>query len=324
MLTGKIDQVFVDGEAGASASRLRVSLRQIEVFVATARGGSTRAGADRVSRSQSAASAALADLESALGVQLFDRVRRRLVLNENGRSLLPKAAALLDRTAELQHLFLSEHPAPLRIAASLTIGEVLLPPLLARWKVEHPASPVQLKIANTSEVIEAVASFDSDLGFIEGLQAHPDLVLHPWLWDDMVIVAAPQHALARRLEVVGVDALRHASWAMREPGSGTREAADRWLSEHVGQIDVAFELGSLEAIKHLVATGVALGCLSRHTVAQALDERSLVELRTILPPAARRLSIAIHKDKTLGRGTDGFLRLCSELAAAPSIPALAP
>lgn len=84
-MTGKTDQ--------AQSQRLRLNLRQLEVFVATAREGSTRAAADRIARSQSAASSALADLESSVGVQLFDRLGRRLVLNENGRALLPKAQA---------------------------------------------------------------------------------------------------------------------------------------------------------------------------------------------------------------------------------------
>ena len=70
-----------------SFQRLRLNLRQLEVFLATARGGSTRAAADRIARSQSAASTSLADLEAALGVELFDRVGRRLQLYENGRAL---------------------------------------------------------------------------------------------------------------------------------------------------------------------------------------------------------------------------------------------
>jgi DNA-binding transcriptional LysR family regulator len=115
------------------------------------------------------------------------------VLNENGRVLLPLAASLLDQAAELEHLFTGAHEAPLRVAASLTIGEYLLPEVLARWKAAHPASPVQLMIANTSDVIAAVAAFDVDVGFVEGTQTHPSLVVHPWLTDELVIVAAPDH-----------------------------------------------------------------------------------------------------------------------------------
>ncbi len=298
------------------ASRLRVSLRQLEVFVATARAGSTRAAADHVARSQSAASAALADLEASLGVQLFDRVGRRLELNENGRALLPKAASLLDQAMELEHLFSGEHAAVLRIAASLTVGEYLLPEVLARWKREHPASPVQLMIGNTSEVIAAVAAYEVDVGFIEGPQKHPDLIVRPWRSDELVVVAAPSHPLAGR--VAGRQQLRDAVWALREPGSGTREAVDRWLVERVGLLHVDFELGSPEAIKRLVAAGAALGCMPREVVARELEQGTLAEVATRLPRATRRLSMVLHRDKHLGRGTEDFVRHCADFATASS------
>jgi DNA-binding transcriptional LysR family regulator len=97
---------------------------------------------------------------------------------------------------------------------------------------------------------------------------------------------------------------------VREPGSGTREAGDRWLLEHLGSMEIAFELGSTEALKRLVANGAAVGCLSRHAVAAALAGGSLVELRTALPPLRRRLAIVVHKAKHLGRGAEDFLRQC--------------
>jgi DNA-binding transcriptional LysR family regulator len=300
--------------ASPAPPRLRVGLRQLEVFVATVRAGSTRSAAQRVARSQSAASSAIAELEATLGVSLFDRVRRRLVLNENGRALLSKAASLLDQAAELEHLFTGAHASPLRVAASMTIGEVLLPDLIARWKQSHPNSPVHVTVGNTSEVIDAVAAFDVDVGFIEGPQTHPDLALRPWLTDELVVVAAPGHPLAGR-RLAGSEQLSALRWAVRETGSGTREASDRWLLEHLGSIEVGFELGSTEALKRLVATGAAVGCLSRHAVTRALADGSLVEIPTRLPPLRRRLAIVLHKDKHLGRGADDFVRQC--LAGAP-------
>lgn len=303
-MSGKTDQ----SSPAFAGQRLRVNLRQLEVFAATARAGTVRAAADQVARSQSAASATLVELEDTLGAQLFDRVGRRLLLNENGRALLPKAMSLLDRAAELQHLFAAEHDAPLRLAASLTIGECLLPDLLANWKAGHPASPVQLMIGNTSEVIAAVAGFDVDIGFIEGRQMHPQLIVRAWRSDELVIVAAPVHPLARG--TAGPRQLAEATWALRERGSGTREAVERWLLDHVGSLRVEFELGSPEAIKRLVAAGNALGCLPREVVARELDQGTLVELATRLPRATRRLAIVLHRDKHLGRGAEEFLSHC--------------
>lgn len=305
-MSEKSDQSFIP--------RLRLSLRQLEVFVATAREGSTRAAASRVARSQSAASAALAELEAVLGVSLFDRVGRRLVLNENGHALRAKAGALLEQATEIEGLFETEHPAPLRMAASFTIGEYLLPELVASWKQAHPDSEVRLKIGNTSETIEAVAGFDVDLGFIEGSQTHPDLELQTWLPDELVIIAAPTHPLAR--QTVGIRQLQQAAWVLRERGSGTREASDRWLLEHLGRLHVEFELGSTEAIKRFVAQGVGLGCVSGYAIPRAVKEGWLVRLRTRLPAGQRQLAIVTHRDKQLGRSAQAFVAHCMAMRQA--------
>lgn len=99
-------------KSGQSPDRLRLTLRHLEVFLATAHDGSTRAAAERIARSQSAASSALVELESLLGAALFDRVGRRLVLNEHGRAFLPRAASLVESAGELEHLFQGQHAAP--------------------------------------------------------------------------------------------------------------------------------------------------------------------------------------------------------------------
>ena len=293
---------------------LRLTLRQLAVFVATARAGSTRVAADRVARSQSAASSALADLETALGASLFDRVGRRLVLNENGRALLPRAQALLERAGELQNLLGGTHGAPLRVAASFTSGEYLLPAMVARWSRAQPDSPVRLRIGNTADVIAAVSGFEADVGFIEGPQTHPDLLVRPWIEDELVVIAAAGHALAGRIATPRQ--LAGQTWVLREPGSGTRQVADAWLMGHLPQVIVGYELGSTEAIKRVVAEGDGLACLSRHALDNggAVDGR-LAVLRTRLPAARRRLGTVLHRQRHLGDVTRAFLRHCGAAKA---------
>lgn len=293
--------------------RLRLTLRQLEVFAAVARGGTTRAAADEISRSQSAASNALGELESVLGVQLFDRVGKKLVINENGRALLPKAVGILEDAVETELLFTASHAAPLRIASSYTIGEYLLPQLIASWKATHPKSHVRLQIANTHDVFEAVASYTADLGFIEGTHTHPELTVRPWRSDELAVVAPPDHPLAGRR--VSARQLQQATWVLREEGSGTREAADRWLIGHLPQIDVELELGSNEAVKRAVASGMGLGCLSRLAVRDALAQGWLAELSTALPPMQRPLSIVVHRAKRLGTAAQDFLEHCITMTA---------
>lgn len=294
--------------------RLRFTLRQLEVFTATARTGSTRAAADRVARSQSAASTSLADLEASLGQQLFDRVGRRLLLNERGRAFLPKAVSMLDQAVELQALFSQEQPTPLRMAASLTIGEYLLPDIVAAWKQARPQHAVRMTISNTSEVIDAVLRFEADIGFIEGRQTHPDISVKPWLSDELVLIAAPTHPLAGRL--ASASALAAATWVLREPGSGTREASDRWLLAHLAHVNVEFELGSSEAIKRVVGSGVGIGCLSRYAVAEALARGTLVELKSRLPREVRALSMVVHRQRRVGSSAQAFIDAC--MASPPT------
>lgn len=288
--------------------RTRLTLAQLEVFSAIARGGSMRVAAGQVARSQSAASSALAELERALGVQLFDRVGRRLALNENGRALLPRAVALVEQALEAEALFTQAHAGPLRLAASYTIGEYLLPDLIVQWRRRHPGSHVRLDISNTGAVIEAVAAFDVDLGFVEGQHTHRDVVVRRWRQDELVVIAAPDHPLARGR--VGLARLAQASWILREPGSGTRDTSDHWLLPNLSHVDVELELGSNEAVKRAVASGLGLGCLSRHAVAEAVAHGWLVELRTALPKMRRNLSVVHHRSKELGYMSRAFLEHC--------------
>jgi DNA-binding transcriptional LysR family regulator len=138
------------------------------------------------------------------------------------------------------------------------------------------------------------------------------MVVQPWLEDELVIVAAADHPLAGR--TASAQALQGAEWALRERGSGTREVADRWLVEHLGRVNLAFELGSPETIKRLVACTAVLGMLSRHVVVRELAEGTLAEVRTRHAPPMRRFAMIVQRDKHLGAGTREFLRECAQSA----------
>jgi len=230
------------------------------------------------------------------------------VLNANGARLLPRAIALLDHANEIESAFADELAAPLRLAASLTIGNHLLPPIIARWRAEHSAAYVQLRISNTRDVAEAVLHFDVDAGFVEGSVQHEDLRLQTWMRDSMVICASPQHPLAFRR--ASVAALAAADWIVREPGSGTRETVDQLLLKEIGWPRPAMELGSSEAVRLAVMMGAGISCLSRHTVADALAAGKLVELRCTIKAPTRDLSIVTHRDRRLAPGVQGFLSFC--------------
>jgi DNA-binding transcriptional LysR family regulator len=294
---------------------VRLTLRQLEIFRAVAQTGSTTAAADDVALSQSATSAALNELERLLGARLFDRVGKRLLLNDNGRVLLPTARALLDGVRNIEDGFDADGsgtPADLRLAASTTIGNYVLPPLLARFREQTPSSRLQLQIGNTLDVVTAVADFDADLGLIEGPCHASDLTVIPWLEDELVIVAAPRHPLARAAasDKLTLRQLRQAQWLLRETGSGTREAVEHALLPHLQHLQADMTLGSSEAIKNAVAEGLGLSCLSRCVVQDLVAARRLRILPTTLPRLTRRFALVHHRKKLMSAALQAFVARC--------------
>ncbi|BBL23135.1 LysR family transcriptional regulator [Comamonas terrigena] len=298
---------------------LHLTLRQVEIFCAVAQSGSTVAAAQAVSLSQSATSAALQQLERALGSQLFERVGRQLVLNDAGRALLPQALGLLEQARAIEQAFVVQGcglPVRLRLAASTTIGSYVLPPVLAALARSHPQVAVDLQIANTAEVAEAVLALEVDLALIEGASHWPGLEVQPWLRDELVIVSAPHDPLARQAagQPLASDALRSARWLLREAGSGTREMVEHALLPHLHQLHAAATLGSSEAIARCVAQGLGISCLPRVLVQPLVDAGELVVLPTLLPQMQRYFSLVQRAGKRRSPALQAFVDACRAIA----------
>ncbi|MEJ8827384.1 LysR family transcriptional regulator [Variovorax humicola] len=298
---------------------MRLTLRQLLIFTAVADAGSTTAAGLRLALSQSATSGALNELENLLGAQLFDRVGKRLLLNDNGRSLLPQARALLDSAQDIEAQFgLGDAAAGqdamatrLRIGASTTIGNYLLPPLVASYLVAWPAAGVDVQIGNTREVAGSVARLEVDMGLIEGPCREAEVRVVPWREDELVIVCAPTHPLVQdATQRVPLKALRQTRWLLREPGSGTREAVEQALLSHLHHLDGEMLPGSTEAIKQAAAEGLGLACLSLCAVQDLLTLGRLVVLETTLPRLTRRLYLIHHRRKRFSANLQRFVTHC--------------
>lgn len=293
---------------------MRITLRQVQVFVTAANEGSlTRAG-DRIGLSQSAASLALVEFEKQLGTQLFDRVGKKLVLNEQGRNLLQPAEEILDRVMALEAMAsgeASEAMGSLRIAASQTIGNYILPDLLGRLMQDAPGSRFDLQVENTGHVIDALLSLRIDAGFIEGFCHEPDIEVQPWGGDELLVIAGPKHPLARRKRITP-ELLADAAWVLREPGSGTREVFDRAIEGVFDVRKVMLTLASPEAIRRSVATGAGLGCLPRDVVQPALEAGDLVELPVPFLQLRRQFFLLTHRRRHKGAGLQRFLQFCEK------------
>lgn len=306
---------------------IRITLRQLQIFVAVARTSSTTEAGKSLSLSQSATSAALNDIENLLDTQMFDRVGKRLVLNDNGRLLLPQAITLLEGAMDLERQFSDAQTtlfSQIRLGASSTIGNYILPGLIAGCRRMNHSNQgdagergtvlsMQMDIANSSKVAVSVANYEIDVGFIEGHCREPNLDVIPWLLDELLIVAAPTHPILQGMgkDKIDIDMLQRAQWLMRESSSGTRETVEYELLRYLNHINIGMEFGGAEAIMRATAEGLGISCLSRWVVADYLEAGKLVVLNTELPKLTRKFFIIRHKQKYLSENIRHFLNHCA-------------
>ncbi len=289
---------------------MRFSLRQLQVFGAVARSESVSLAARELAMSQSAVSGSLAELERQFDVRLFERVGKRLQLSEVGRSLRPRAEALCEQALELEAGFAGRTEAgELRVGATLSIGNYLCAPLMARFMREHPGSRVALHVANTAEIARRVKNFEIDVGLIEGELTDPELDVTRWRDDELCVFVSPKHPLASRKRLSDAD-LRAGSWILREQGSGTRQAFERAMHGLLPELRVVLELEHTEAIKSAVKAGLGLGCVSRVALVDAFRHRSLVRCAVPGRDFTRFFFFVVHKQKFRSRALNSWLELC--------------
>lgn len=288
---------------------MKITLRQLEVFCAIARHAQvTRAAAD-VAMTQAAASMALADLERQLGCQLFDRVGRALLLNDAGRLLQGRAHEVLDRVTEIEQLASGEAMGfDLHIGTSVTVGNHLLPALVAGIKQRWPQARLQITRLNSRDVIEGLKAHRLDLGFVEGPDSDAAIQHLSWRQDALRLFAAPGHPLAGR--PLSVADLQGTDWIVRESGSGTREVMVRACVKAGLTPRLGLELQQPEAIRQCVKAGLGIGCLSELELADALRAGTLVCLETPFLDMSRRLDIVLLRGRRPGVGMRAMLDLC--------------
>lgn len=290
---------------------MRITLKQLAVFVNIARFGTVTRAAQELNLTQSAASMALSDFEGQLDCLLFDRIGKRLQLNDLGRKLLPKAINTVAHANELEDMARGhdDKVGNLKIGASLTIGNYSIPPLIASFMRLHPQCQLRLEVANTSHIINALEQFELDVGFIEGFCHAPNLEVIPWRQDELVIFAAPSHPLAQKAELCEAD-FANAEWILREAGSGTREIFDNAVIGRLPHLNVLLELGHTEAIQRVVASGLGIGCTSRLSLDEALASQTLTILPTPFWNLSRQFFVLIHRQKYRTYGLEQFINHC--------------
>jgi len=257
-----------------------LNLNHLAIFQAVAEAGSIGGGAARLHVSQPAVSKQLKEFEHTLGLALFDRLPKGVRLTAAGEQLLifarriATAESAAEQTlAEMRDL----HAGRLAIGASTTIGNYMLPALLAQFRQTWPGIEIALEIANTEVIQHKLLENSLDLGLTEGFVESDELHADVFAMDSLVIIAAPNHHLAGRSGLT-LEQLCDEPCVLREPGSGTRSVIERMLMERGLKHASAMSLGSTEAIKRAVAAGAGISLVSRLTVTSELAAGTLAVL----------------------------------------------
>ena len=278
---------------------MHITLRQLEIFRAVGQYGRVTGAAESLHISQPAASMALSELEKHLG-PLFDRSQGAgLKLNDAGRALMPKACELIDRAIEVETQFAvngAYDTGSLVINASSTIGNSLLPKMLAQFHQCHPGIRIDLEIDNTRNIVQRLLDFKIDLALVEGVCLHPDIKVTTWLEDELVVICSPDHPLANKNEVP-LSALTDELWILREQGSGTRELFDEMIAAQLESPRVAMVLNRSEAVKQAVSDGVGIACISRLAAKSSLHSGHMAIIGVTGLELKRHFYLLMHKSK---------------------------
>jgi DNA-binding transcriptional LysR family regulator len=252
------------------------------VFQSVARNLSFTKAANELFITQPAISKHIKELESEFGVKLFDRVGNKIHLTKAGDTLLSYAAPILSLHQEVKFklsLLSGDLEGNLRIGASTTIAQYVIPPVLAKFHERHPDIRLSLLNGNTEYIEKQLLNNEIDLGIVEGEPTNSDIQYAPFLNDELIVFTSSQNRIITN--PVSHEEFIKLPLVLRERGSGTLEIIEKRLKLHQispKQLNVLLFLGSTEAIKSYVKTGSGVGIVSKFAIEQELSNNIFRQL----------------------------------------------
>lgn len=285
--------------------------RRLQVFHTVARLLSFTKAAEELHMTQPAVTFQVRQLEEQFNTRLFDRTHNRISLTDAGKRVFEYAERIFQLYSELDNSIreiTGDISGVLILGASTTIAEYMLPVLLGDFKHKHPEVTIRLKVANTDGIVSQVENNEIDLGVVEAPVNNRNLVVEECRTDHLVLIVPPGHQLAKE-KSVSLKRIIDYPFICREEGSGTREVMiESMQTAGVDPTDlrIAMELGSLEAIKGAVESGMGVSILSKATLIKELKLGTLVAI-DIDPPIHRPFSFVHQKQKFKARVMDELL-----------------
>ena len=285
--------------------------RRLQVFHSVAKHLSFTKAAEQLFMTQPAVTFQVKQLEEHFNTRLFERKRGGISLTPAGELVLGYAEKILALSSEMDTRvgeLTGEVSGPLLLGASMTIAEFILPRILGEFKALHPQVQTQMSVANSEIIENRVADLSLDVGLVESPSHSPSVVTEVCCDDELVVICSRGHRLANSGGVTPEDVLAEPIIS-RESGSGTREFADNYFRDcnvAPDELNIVMELGSPEAIKGVVETGVGVAIMSRATVVKELQLGTLVAL-PLEPRLMRKLSVLTPREKFRSRLVSAFV-----------------
>jgi DNA-binding transcriptional LysR family regulator len=257
-----------------------MNLRQLELFLEVIKHGSITKTAETLDISQPAVSARIRTLETEVGQELIKQQGRQLVLTEAGRELEQHAQHILQSVAQAQRAmaaFGTLERGSLRIAASHTVGDYVLPQHLADFKKHYPRIQIECQILNEQQILQALRNEQIDLA-ISGLShSSPELHSEPLWHNSLYALAAPTHPLARHRQISFAQFAQYPI-ITRETGAGSRTLATNLFRMYHFEPNIVLELTHNSAIKHSIIAGIGTGIISNQACSHELASGKLIRL----------------------------------------------
>jgi len=288
-----------------------MSDRRLQVFHTVARLLSFTKAAEELHMTQPAVTFQVRQLEEQFNTRLFDRTHNRISLTDAGSRVFTYAAQIFQLYGEMDNAvreLTGDISGVLILGASTTIAEYMLPVLLGDFKSKHPEVTIRLKVANTDGIVSQVENNEIDLGVVEAPVNNKNLMVEECRTDHLVMIVPPGHELANE-ESIPIAKIIEYPFICREEGSGTREVMIESMQAagiNPSDMNIAMELGSLEAIKGAVESGMGVSILSKATLLKELKLGTLVAINTD-PPIHRPFSFVHQKQKFKARAMDELL-----------------
>jgi DNA-binding transcriptional LysR family regulator len=289
------------------------TLRQLKVFEAVARNLSFTRAAEELYTTQPTVSIQLKQLTDIVGQPLLEQIGKKVFLTDAGRELLKVCRDIFEGLSRFDMLIsdMKGVKAGRLQLAVITTAKYFVPRLLGLFCQRYPGIDVSLKVDNRERLLQRMTDNQDDLYVLGQPPEHMEVELKPFLENPMVVLAARDHPLAG-LKNIPPQRLTEEQFLMREPGSGTRLATEKFFRERGVKLKVRMELGSNEAIKQAVAGGLGIAVLSAHTLALERSADELVILDVEGFPIRRHWYLAYAKDKQLSVVAQAFLEFLHE------------